>query len=297
MKTFLVSVSRMTKGKTGYRRNKYQFGWSFFVEEHTIESLIRLAAVDGFSFLAGEFDRKPPAYYGRTDASTPRITENFRQTHIVPLDDDGKAGNAVDFWESDLLFQTYGAGYYHSSSSTPARPRVRPIFELGRPVTASQLYQEARYAFGWFYNRDGQKRIDVIPQIPQVWYGSAHPTEYRILGNVLPLEMLFELVLDPYRRVKAAEAEAERQRAERYQAPSDNEDVNRILGWLAGRRSGDNRNLCLLWAAGQLKRLGESWATVGDNIIQACQANGYFDAYAGNNDAEICRIFGRSKYQ
>lgn len=292
MKSFVVSVSRMARGKAGYKRDKYRFGWSFYPEEHTIESLIKLAAVDGYSFLAGEFDRKPPAYYGRTDASTPRITENFRQTCIIPLDDDGNAGNAVDFWESDLLFQTYGATYYCSSSSTPARPRVRPIFQLGQVITNPALYQEARRAFGWYY-----PRIDPLIQIPQVWYGSYPATDYRIIGNVLPLDSLFELVLEPYRRVKAAEAEAERQRAERYQAPSDNEDVNRILGWLAGRRSGDNRNLCLLWAAGQLKRLGESWATVGDNIIQACQANGYFDAYAGNNDAEICRIFSRGKPQ
>lgn len=293
MKNFTISVSRMAKGKAGYKRNKYQFGWSFYPEQHTLESLIRLAAIDGFSFLAGEFDRKPPAHYGRKDVSTPRISENFRQTVIIPLDDDGQAGNAVTFWESDLFFKTYGAGYYHSTSSTPERPRIRPVFELDWPITDGRLYQQARYAFGWYYNRNGQKRIDVLPQIPQVWYGSAHPTAYKILGNVLPLEALHEFLLEPYREVQAAR-QAERQKAtQRRQQAGD--DIGRILDWLAGRREGDNRNLCLLWAAGALKKKGESWETIGPAVVKACEDNGYYGAYA-HSEREISRIFDKGHY-
>lgn len=292
MRTFVCSVSRMAKGKAGYKRNKYQFGWSFYPETHTIESLIRLAAIDGFSFLAGEFDRKPPAHYGRTDVNTPRITENFRQTVIIPLDDDGQAGNAVTFWESDLFFKTYGGGFYHSTSSTTERPRIRPIFELDRPITDGQLYQETRRAFIWYYNRNGQKRIDKIVQIPQPWYGAAEPSDYKILGNVLPLEALHEFLLEPYRQVQAAR-QATRQATQRRQQAGD--DIGRILDWLAGRREGDNRNLCLLWAAGALKAKGESWATIGQNIVQVCQDNGYFDAYA-HSEKEIRRIFDRGQY-
>lgn len=290
MKTFTVSVSRMAKGKAGYQRDKQRFGWSFYPEVHTLESLIKLAAVDGYSFLAGEFDRNPPAHYGRKDASTPRITENFRQTYIIPLDDDGKAGNAVTFWENDLFFKTYGGGYYHSASSTPDKPRIRPIFELDRPITEGRLYQEIRYAFGWYYNRDGLKRIDVIPQIPQVWYGSPHPTHYKVFGNVLPLEAIQDLLLVPYRQVKVAQQEAQQARAEQRQQAGD--QVGYILNWLANRREGDNRNLCLLWAAGALKSEGETWGTIGPAVIEACRDNGYFDTYA-RSDREIYRIFDR----
>lgn len=294
MKTFIVSVSRMAKGKKGYSRDKYQFGWSFYPEQHTIESLIKLATVEGYSFLAGEFARESPAYYGRADdVSTARITENFRQTFIIPLDDDGKESDAVEFWENDLLFKTFGGGYYHSASSTQEQPRIRPIFELDSPITDSQLYQEIRHAFGWYYNRDGSKRIDVIPQIPQVWYGSPHPTSYRVLANVLPIQAIQQLILDPYRQVKAAQREAQRREIERYQR-QNGDDGGGILVWLARRQPGDNRNLCLLWASSQLKKLGETWATVGNDIVAACRANGYFDAYA-HTDSEIERIFSKGK--
>lgn len=289
MKTFTVSVSRMARGKAGYLRDKYKFSWSFYPEQHTIESLIELAAVDGYSFLAGEFDRKPPSYYGRKDATTARITENFRQTCLIPLDDDGAAGNAVDFWQSDKLFNLHGAGFYHSSSSTPERPRVRPIFELDRPITGPALYQDIRRAFGWYY-----PRIDPLIQVPQVFYGSDPPTDYRILGNVLPLETLLELVLMPYRKVRAAEIEERRRQAEQYRATGDSEDIAKILAWLASRQSGDNRNLCLLWVGSQLKKLGESWATVGNQVVEACRANGYYGTFA-QDDREIERIFTRSR--
>lgn len=295
MKTFVCSVSRMAKGKAGYQKDKYAFGWSFYPEQHTLESLIRLAAIDGFSFLAGEFDRKPPAFYGRKDVSTPRISENFRQTVIIPLDDDGQAGNAVTFWESDLFFKTYGAGYYHSTSSTPERPRIRPIFELDWPITDGRLYQETRRAFIWYYNRNGQKRIDEIVQIPQCWYGAARPTAYKILGNVLPLEAVHEFLLEPYRQVQAAR-QAERQKATQRRQQQASDDIGRILDWLAGRREGDNRNLCLLWAAGALKAKGESWPTIGPAVVKACQDNGYFDSYAAGNEREISRIFDKGHY-
>jgi hypothetical protein len=152
MKTFTVSVSRLATGKEGYIRDKYRFGWSFYPEQHTIESLIKLAAIEGYSFLAGEFARESPAYYGRADdVSTARITENFRQTFIIPLDDDGKESDAIEFWENDLLFKTFGGGYYHSASSTQEQPRIRPIFELDSPITDSGLYQEIRHAFGQYF--------------------------------------------------------------------------------------------------------------------------------------------------
>jgi hypothetical protein len=291
MTTFTVSVSRMAKGKAGYQTNKYQFGWSFYPEQHTISSLLHLAAVEGYSFLAGEFDRKPPAHYGRSDVTTARITENFRQTVIVPLDDDGRASDPVAFWENDLLFTTYGGGYYHSASSKPDSPRIRPIFKLDQSITEGKLYQEIRRAFGWYYNRDGKKRIDVCPQIPQCWFGSPHPTEYKILGSVFPVAALKELILKPFREVKAAQAQRHEQLLT---VNSSGDQVGYILGWLANRQSGDNRNLCLLWASGALKRLGESWQTIGTDIIEACKANGYFQAYAGT-DTEIHRIFSRGK--
>lgn len=295
MKTFTVSVSRMAKGKEGYSRDKYRFGWSFYPEQHTIESLVKLAAVEGYSFLAGEFDRKPPSHYGREeDVSTARISENFRQTSIIPLDDDGKESDAVEFWENDLLFKTFGGGYYHSASSTQEQPRIRPIFELDSPITDSKLYQEIRHAFGWYYNQAGSKRIDVIPQIPQVWYGSPHPTRYRVLANVLPIQAIQQLLLDPYRQVKAAQLEARRREIEQYQRQNKDSSGGGILVWLARRQPGDNRNLCLLWASSQLKKLGETWATVGNDIVAACRANGYFDAYA-HTDSEIERIFSKGK--
>jgi hypothetical protein len=295
MKTFIVSVSRMAKGKEGYKQNKYRFGWSFYPEQHTIESLIKLAAVEGYSFLAGEFARESPAHYGREDVNTARITENFRQTYIIPLDDDGKESEAVEFWENDLLFKTFGGGYYHSASSTIEQPRIRPIFELDTPITDSGLYQEIRHAFGWYYNQDGAKRIDVLPQIPQVWYGSPHPTNYRILAGVLPIQAIQQLILDPYRQVVTAQREARRREIDQYQRQNrDKGDGGGILLWLARRQPGDNRNLCLLWASSQLKKLGETWATVGNDLIAACRANGYFDAYA-HSDREIQRVFGKGK--
>lgn len=289
MKTFIVSVSRMAKGKAGYERNKYDFGWSFHPEPHTIESLIKLAAVEGYSFLAGEFARKPPAYYGRSNVNTARITENFRQTYIIPLDDDGHGSNAQQFWDSDKLFQAFGGGYYHSSSSTPARPRIRPIFELDEPITEGRLYQETRRAFAWYYNRN-ERRIDTVPQIPQVWYGTPRPAQHKIIGNTLPLQAVYELLLWPYRAVQAAkEREAQ---ARQFKAQSESEQVNRILTWLAQCREGDNRNLALLWAAGQLKALGEAWHSVGAAVIEATHKNGYYARYA-QSDREIQRIFER----
>lgn len=293
MKTFTLSVSRMAKGKEGYSQDKYRFGWSFYPEQHTTQSLIKLAAVEGYSFLAGEFARMPPSHYGRSDVSTARITENFRQTSIIPLDDDGKESDAVEFWENDLLFKTFGGGYYHSASSIQEQPRIRPIFELDSPITDSQLYQEIRHAFGWYYNQDGANRIDVLPQIPQVWYGSTHPTSYKIFAGVLPIQAVRQLILDPYRQVKAAQLEARRLEIERYQRQSRG-DGRGILAWLARRQPGDNRNLCLLWASSQLKKLGETWATVGNDIVAACRSNGYFDAYA-RTDREIERIFSKGK--
>lgn len=294
MKTFTVSVSRMAKGKEGYKRCKYDFGWSFFPERHTLASLIELAAVHGYSFLAGEFAREAPAHYGRTDVSTPRITENFRQTSIIPLDDDGRASNAADFWGNDLLFQTFGGGFYHSASSTPETPRIRPIFELDTPIMDSGLYQEIRHAFGWYYNRGGALRIDVVPQVPQVWYGTPEPREHGILGNELPISALHELILTPYRQVRAAEQAAHRREIEKYQRQNQTGDSGGILAWLARRQAGDNRNLCLLWASGQLKKLGETWGTVGSDVIAACRCNGYLGAYA-QDEREIARIFSKGR--
>lgn len=288
MRTFTVSVSRMAKGKAGYRRNKRAFGNSFYPEQHTVESLIKLAAVDGYSFLAGEFARRPPAFYGRDDVCTYRITENFRQTYIIPLDDDGDNGNALEFWQNDKLFQTFGAGFYHSSSSTPEKPKLRILFELDKPITDPKAYQEARRAFGWYY-----PRIDVLPQVPQVWYGSETPREYKILANVLPVDVLERVVLNPYREVVKAQAVKQQLRARHIDTPS-NKQVERVINWLAQRQPGDNRNICLLWASGKLKELGESWQTVGEAVIQATRANGYYEQYAGA-EREIERIFDKGQ--
>ncbi len=284
MKPFVVSVSRLARGKAGYQRNKYKFGWSFYPEQHTIASLIHLAAVEGYSFLAGHFDRKPPEFYGRADVSTPRISENFIETKIIPLDDDGKAGNPLDFWPNDSLFGMFGAGYYHSSSSTPAAPRIRPIFELDQPITGRESYQLARYALGWYYNRD-VNRIDVLPQIPQVWYGSATPTEYKILGNVLPLEVLNAVVIDPYCRVKAAQDDARHARRELARTYTT---LDGLIRWLA--RQDHNRHNRLLALGYRAAEAGVNWPDVAPGVIDACRQNGYFDEYA-HSEREIERVF------
>ena len=284
MKTFTVSVSRLAKGKDGYKHNKYRFGWSFYPETHTAESLIKLAAVEGYSFLAGEFDRKPPNHYGRTDVTTARITENFRQTHIIPLDDDGEAGNPVDFWQNDLLFKTYGAGYYHSTSSTADSPRIRPIFELDEPITDARLYQTARYAFGWYYNRRVH-RIDVLPQIPQVWYGSLIPTEYRIFGNILPLTALVDVVVVPYLKLKRVRELRQQQQPKPAYTGSN---IDELIKWLG--RQNHNRHNRLLALGQRAGEAGVTWADVGGAVVAACRQNGYFDAYAGS-DKEIQRVF------
>lgn len=284
MKQFTVSVSRLARGKDGYKRDKYKFGWSFYPERHTIESLITLAAVEGYSFLAGEFDRKPPGDYGRTNVTTPRITENFRQTCIIPLDDDGEAGNAVTFWENDPLFKRFGGGYYHSTSSTPARPRVRPIFELDAPIKDAGVYQTARYAFGWRYNRS-KPRIDVLPQVPQVWYGSATPTQYKIFGNVLPVDVLQRLVIMPYLTARAARRLIDRQRPRRTPTPHS---IAGLIDWLA--QQDHNRHNRLLAIGYKAKEAGLQWDDVSGAVIAACRENGYYQTYA-KNDHAIERVF------
>ncbi len=284
MKQFTISVSRMARGKAGYQQNKYNFGWSFYPETHTIESLITLAAVEGYSFLAGEFDRKPPADYDRTGVTTPRITENFRQTCVIPLDDDGKAGNAVAFWENDPLFNLYGGGYYHSTNSTPDHPRIRPIFELDAPITDPKFYQTARYALGWHYNRL-TPRIDVLPQVPQVWYGSALPTRHKIFGSVLPLEVLERLVITPYLKVQAARRLIDQQQTRRDPTPHS---IAGLIDWLA--RQKHNRHNSLVSLGYKAKDAGVQWDDVSGAVIAACRENGYLEAYA-KNDHAIERVF------
>lgn len=282
--TFTVSVSRLAKGKEGYKSDKYRFGWSFHPERHTIESLIKLAAVEGYSFLAGEFDRQPPGYYGRHDVTTPRITENFKQTYIIPLDDDGKAGNPVKFWGNDTLFKTYGGGWYHSTSSTPEAPRIRPIFELDEPITDAKFYQAARYALGWYYNRTGY-RIDVLPQVPQVWYGSLTPTQYEIFGNVLPLEILKRAIVLPYLKAQKARELLPRQRST---VGSGNPSVDGLIKWLG--QQNHNRHNRLLGLAQTAAEQGVTWGDVSGAVIAACHRNGYYKTYA-RSDQEIERVF------
>lgn len=282
MKIFTISVSRLAKGKEGYKRDKYRFGWSFHPERHTIESLIKLAAVEGYSFLAGQFDRQPPGYYGRHDVTTPRITENFRQTYIIPLDDDGKAGNPVKFWGDDTFFKTYGGGWYHSSSSTPEAPRIRPIFELDQPITDAKLYQAARHALGWHYNRQSY-RIDVLPQVPQVWYGSLTPTKYEIFGNVLPLEVLKQAVILPYLRAKK-----DKERLAQQQPRRKCSNVDGLIRWLGQQTH--NRHNRLLGLGQTAAEAGVKWGDVAGAVIAACHQNGYFETYA-RSEREIERIF------
>lgn len=283
MKHFTVSVSRMARGKSGYQGNKYKFGNSFYPETHTIASLISLAAIEGYTFLAGEFARELPTAYGRTDVSTMRITENFRQTCIIPLDDDGKSSDAVQFWENDELFQQYGGGYYHSDSSTPATPRIRPIFELDQAITDHELYQTARRALAWYYNRTGP-RVDPIPQIPQPFYGCSLPAKYEIIGAVLPLIVLRDNILLPY------QVQQKRQATRRGEKQSYTGGANHIglVKWLAAKPVG--RHNALVAIALTLKDEGFSWSEVGGDVIAATKTNGYYQDYA-KTDAEIERVF------
>lgn len=280
----------MARGKDGYRRNKYKFGWSFFPERHTIESLTILAAVEGYSFLAGLFNRNHPKVYGRTDVNTARITENFVETHIIPLDDDGEEDDALIYWHNNKFFRTYGGSLYHSCNSTPERPRLRLIFELDLPIRSAKYYQLARRALGWYY-----PRIDTLPQVPQVWYGSEYPTGYEVFGKILPREVLIRKIITPYLVYTEQETLAKREMQARYlnQEKTDG-DIIRIIHWLSKRTHGDNRNLSLLWASSELKRLGCTWESVGQSIISACVVNGYYQKYAGD-EREIERIFRKAK--
>lgn len=282
MRKWTIAVSRQAKGKAGTSR---KFNDSFKSETHTLSSLINLAAVQGYSFLAGEYSRgyRRPTNKSPFYKTTYRITENFRGTYIIPLDDDRGVAGVENWWLSDPLFSACGGGLYHSNSSRHGAEKVRPIFELDRPIMQSANYKLARLSLAHYYNKK-ERVIDPLPQIPQVWYGVDSPTSHVILSNILPLAHLQEFIIKPYQNHLKKQATQK----PNYTPTGEDKDVS--LAIKAFSRQQNSRHNYLLWLGGFCGQAGLSWGDVSGDVLQASKANGHYDKYA-KNDKEVERVF------
>lgn len=171
---FQIAVNRNYTGKIPQSATKsvwYQFNHSFKTETLDLEGLIAVIRA-GYAITAVH--------------NNERKKDNFVSAQHIGLDFDTEdEQSSLDVLQADPFIAGYGALIHTSASHTPEKPRARVLFILDKPITDADCY--ARYAealVARFHVADKHCTDPV-----RIWFGSKD-CEYRLLGNVLPAEVL-----------------------------------------------------------------------------------------------------------
>jgi hypothetical protein len=203
--SFLVDVNRHFTNKVK-RPDMYAFNSTFQTEELTLDDLVEGVIRKGHAFTA------PFAKVKHDDRKTPRLKRNVGEVPFLALDSDtGDKRSTLAWWNIQGLVALYGAVLYTTASHTEDDPRCRVVFLLDSPLDADKA-ELALKAFHWKYDFVDQSASDAS----RVFYG-AKGCEVVVLGNVLPLDVLQEEVVQPY--LDHLEEEQRQRDAERKQRP------------------------------------------------------------------------------
>jgi DNA-binding transcriptional ArsR family regulator len=120
-----------------------------------------------------------------------RKTENLISSQILGIDCDTEdIHSTLEFLLSHPFVARYAALIHTTSSHTPEKPRARILFALSEPVTDPERCSLYAQALMWLFGMADELCKDPA----RAWFG-ALGCEMRILGNVLPIAVLDELVL------------------------------------------------------------------------------------------------------
>lgn len=314
--TFELSVSRRFRNKDGYKKgNAYALNWSFETESHTAASFVEDVVKQGCPYTMVHLKRTPEETGAAArKVTTPKHTENFVSRQELTLDDDGKkAGDVLGRWLRDPFFTNFGLCFNESFSSQPGAERGHAVFLFDKPIADAALYQDCLKAactqwpsVDWLINIDRT-----------VYNASSQPSHW--LGNVCPFDIFERVILQPWREkeaVKRRELEAKIAASHTRQAvnvvPAGDRFyrsflagyVRWIVGKLANKGSGDNRNSAIYWAGRTVAGIdAAAWASqyldiisgIESEIVAAAGRNGYLQDYAGGSEEEVLRIFRRGR--
>jgi hypothetical protein len=278
---------------------------SFMTERLSLVELL-LAIRSGHAWTAPhrKIRHRRPTRHNPTYQTTYRVKDNVLGSQLLALDCDTEDERSTFDWlAADPFIGHYGGVLHATASSRPERPRTRVIFVLDRPLDRAG-YELALKALLERYPYCDQSACHAAV----VFYGAAR-CDYRLIGQLLPVEVLWYQVIRPYQERRAAERQrraaarlARQQRVGHNEAP-DPAQVRRyveaalghIVDELATTRAGQGlRHKRLFESALKLGSLGgASWLTsegaallaeAEAQLLEAAQANGYVADY-GETDA------------
>jgi hypothetical protein len=160
---------------------------SFMKETHTIESLAKAIAVDGYAISAVMKDDH-------------RQRDNFVSAQHLGLDHDlGTWESSIEGLLADRFIAHHAAIIHETASSSPDNPRSRAIFILDQPITDSKQYRLAAEALIWKFRTADEHCKDEA----RLFFGRKN-ARHVVLGNVLYRDVLQEQVIESYLRDKAS---------------------------------------------------------------------------------------------
>ena len=198
---------------------------SFVRETHSIASLAKAVAVDGFSISAVVRDQH-------------RKTSNFSSAQHLGLDfDAGDETSSVEALCRVPLIRDHATFVYETPSSTPEHPKARAIFILNEPFLDADEYKTAVLALLW----KAEGTADEQCKDPARFFYGRINARHVVLGNILYRDILQAQIIEPF------QAASPERRKGHSTAPS----VGEII-------PSGQRNATLLSLAGTMRRRGMS---------------------------------------
>jgi len=296
-RTLRLDVNRQVVNKT---QDYYLLHTGYQTEEITPLDLAVIIS-RGHAYTA-PFDKIPDEEH-----ATSHYKANVQEVTVLWLDAENKEQGercTLDYWLSDSFVSTYGFMVHETVSHTEDDPHSRVIYIPEKPLSVEKAELALKALFDrWPHVDQG------VHDASRTLYG-ARDCQLKLLGRVLPLDVLESEIIKPYEAKMAAQkAAAEQNRPKprtksqtlatddqvgRYIKKTINSTIQELTAALEGT---GRRHELLMKASVRLNSLAKAtWLTsaaadlldnLEDDLLTAARANGYVAKYS---EADTLRI-------